>query len=61
MTRVTYRVREYLPDFKARDHYETVVIYRAWEHGNLLYGYRDRFNTVCISKEDIVKIEEVTA
>ena len=36
----------------------TVYLVKAWKSGGILYGYKDRFNTVAISIEDIVSIEQ---
>ena len=40
------------------DHEVTVYLVKAWKSGGILYGYKDRFNTVAISIEDIVSIEQ---
>ena len=40
------------------DHVRTVQLFRVWEAGGLLYGYRDRYNVMSIAKEDIVSIAE---
>lgn len=38
------------------DYLQRVTLRKTWESGGLLYGYKDRFNVVCIPKEDIVSI-----
>lgn len=56
--RITYLVRGFEHDFKRiGDHTETVVLYKTWKTGGLLYGYRDRFNVMSIAIEDIIEIE----
>ena len=58
--KITYLERGTVFNFKRiGDTYKTIVLYRCWRVGGLLYGYKDRFNIVSISSEDIVKIEEV--
>lgn len=59
MKEVTYIAKGSEHNFtRVGDHLERVTLYRTWEAGGLLYGYRDRFNIVCISKEDIVSVIE---
>lgn len=59
MKEVTYIERGLECGYKrVGDHLKRVTLYRTWEAGSLLYGYRDRFNVVCIPKEDIVSIIE---
>lgn len=55
---VTYLEHGPVHDFKRTDTTRKVKIYRPWTVGGLLYGYRDQFNIICISKEDIISIEE---
>lgn len=43
-------------DFRRVDHEKTVSVISWWRSGGLLYGYRDRFNIVCIAIEDIISI-----
>lgn len=40
------------------DQERTVFLYKWWKSGGLLYGYLDRFNTICIPLEDIIETEE---
>ena len=40
------------------DHEVTIYLFKAWRSGGILYGYKDRFNTVAISMEDIISIEQ---
>lgn len=58
MKTITYILKGAEHDFKRYDHLETVNLYRTWNAGGLLYGYKDRFNIVCIAQEDIVSIIE---
>lgn len=57
MTRITYRERRFIDKFCCIDTKHTINLYKTWEVGNLIYGYKDRFNVVCISKEDIISTE----
>jgi len=59
MKRIVYRERHYLGDFKAVDYTRSVVLNNTWQSGGLLYGYRDRYNVMCIATEDIISIEEI--
>ena len=56
--KVTYTEKGIPFDHKRIDHVRTVNISRTFESGGLLYGYVDRFNVVCIAKEDIISIED---
>lgn len=59
MKEITYIAKGSEHNFtRCGDHLERVTLCRTWETGGLLYGYRDRFNVVCIPKEDIVSIIE---
>lgn len=55
---VTYLEKGVPFDFKRIDRVRKVSITRTFESGGLLYGYVDRFNAVCIAKEDIISIED---
>lgn len=57
--KVTYKVYHQIDRFRRLEAAQTVYLLRHWwsENGNLLYGYRDRFNTVCIAKGDIISID----
>lgn len=56
--KVTYRVRTFIDKYRCIDREATVYLYKAWWHGNILYGYVDRYNVKAISKDDVIKIEE---
>ena len=56
--KVTYTEKGIPFDYKRIDHVRTVNISRTFESGGLLYGYVDRFNVICIAKEDIISIED---
>lgn len=55
---VKYRERRTVAPFKCIDDEKQVYLKRLWWHGNILYGYKDQFNTVAISKEDIICIKD---
>ena len=55
---VVYRDRNMVAPFKCIDVEKQVFLERMWFHGNILYGYKDRFNTVAIAKEDIICIKD---
>lgn len=57
---VVYRERNMVEPFKCIDVEKQVHLERMWFHGNILYGYKDRFNTVAIAKEDIICIKDQT-
>lgn len=59
MKKITYLQRGTESNFRrVGDRLETVILYRCWRVGGLLYGYRDLFNIVTIPIEDIRKTEE---
>lgn len=56
--RITYLEKGIESGFKRiGDKLVTVVLYKTWKTGGLLYGYRDRFNVMSIAIEDIIEIE----
>lgn len=56
--RITYLERGIEQGFKRiGDRLVTVILYKTWKSGGLLYGFRDRFNVVSIPIEDIRNIE----
>jgi len=55
--KVTFRVQKNIDRFRCIDEKYTVYISRMFLSGGLLYGYRDEYNTECISIEDILHIE----
>ena len=59
MKKIKYRDRCYIDHFRCIDKIKTIILFECWYHGNLLYGYRDRYNTITISKSDIISIQEV--
>ena len=59
MKKIKYRDRYYINHFRCIDKIKTIILFECWYHGNLLYGYRDRYNTITISKSDIISIQEV--
>lgn len=56
--KITYIEKGQVHDFKRIDRIRTVTLYRTFESGGLLYGYKNPFNIVCIAKEDIIEIRE---
>ena len=57
--KITYIEKGIPRDFKRIDTIRKVTLHECFEHGGLLYGYRDRFNVMSIAMEDIVEMEEV--
>ncbi len=55
--KVTYLEKGPVFDFKRIDKVKTVTLYKTFESGGLLYGYKNQFKIVCIAKEDIIKTE----
>ena len=55
---VTYRIRSFIDRFRCVDREDKITLFRIWENGGLVYGYKDRFNVVSIAKEDIISITE---
>ena len=58
MKKITYRERIPIDRYRVTDHQHTVMLYRTWTEGGLLYGYRDRYNVMVIAMEDIIRIED---
>lgn len=56
--KVTYRDRRFIDKYRCVDRERQVVFCKTWWVGGLLYGYLDRFNTMTIAREDIIRIEE---
>lgn len=57
MTTIKYWVRGTECNFKRiGDHIETITLYKYWFVGGLLYDYKDRFNIICIGRNDIISI-----
>lgn len=55
--KIKYIVRGREFDFKrVGDYTAEITLFKCWECGGLLYGYRDRFNIVSICKSDIISI-----
>ena len=55
--KITYLEKGRIFDYKRIDTVKTVTLYKTFENGGLLYGYKNQFEIVCIAKEDIVKME----
>lgn len=55
---VTYRERKYITRFTCIDTEKKIHLSRTFWSGSLLYGYINQFCTKCISKDDIIAIEE---
>lgn len=55
---ITYIEKGAQHDYKRVDTVRTVYLERPWKTGGLLYGYKDRFNVMCIAMEDIVEMSE---
>jgi hypothetical protein len=59
MLKLVVRERRFLDKYRCIDTQREVCFDRYFWSGNILYGYRDRFNVVAIAKEDILSMEEV--
>ena len=57
MIKVKYRVRTFTSRFTCYDREETTYLLKPWRVGGVLYGYRDRFNVIALSDDDIISIE----
>lgn len=55
--KVYYRERNYIGDYKAIDTEKAVTLNNSWIVGGLLYGYKNRFEIVAISREDVLHID----
>ena len=55
--KVYYRERHYIGDYKAIDTEKAITIERAWNVGGLLYGYKNRFEVVAVSREDVLRVD----
>lgn len=58
--KVTYIEKGIPFDYKRIDHERTVTLFKSWYSGNLLYGYINRFETIAIEIDSIIRIEECT-
>lgn len=59
MFKVYYRDRFQIDSWRVRDVSRSVVLSRCWFAGGLLYGWRDRFNVVTLSRDLIDSIEDL--
>ena len=57
--KIKYRERNMIDCFRCIDTEKTITLSRCFWSGNLLYGYVDRYNTRCISKDDIIAMENL--
>jgi hypothetical protein len=57
--KITYIEKGPVFDFKRVDKIKTITLYRTFESGGLLYGYKNQFEIVCIAKEDIIKMGDI--
>ena len=55
--KITYIDKGPVFDFKRIDTVKTITLYKTWKSSGLLYGYKDRFNIVCLAMEDIINTE----
>lgn len=55
--KVYYRERHYIGDYKAIDTEKSITIDPAWNVGGLLYGYKNRFEIVAVSREDVLRVD----
>ena len=55
--RIKYRERIFIDSYRCIDTIKEINAIRMFESGGLLYIYRNRYNIVTISKEDLIEIE----
>lgn len=55
--KITYIEKGRVFDYKRIDQIKTITLYKTFESGGLLYGYKNQFEIVSIEKEDIIKME----
>lgn len=61
MFKVCFRERVQIDSWRVRDVARSVVLRGCWFSGGLLYGWRDRFNVVTLSRDLIDSIEDINA
>ena len=54
---ITYRERRFIDKFTCIDTKKQVKLHNLWKVNGLIYGYKDRFNIISLSGDDIIKIE----
>ena len=59
MKKVEYKEHYFIDKFRCIDKIKTIILFECWYHNNLLYGYRDRYNTIVIAKSNIIKITDM--
>lgn len=55
----TYIERIQISRYKQMHNIKTVILHNIWTVGGVTYGYKDRFNIVCLGSDDIKKIEPI--
>lgn len=58
MTIIKYRERHFIDRFKCYDIERTVKLIYTWQVLGIIYGYKNQFETVAISTDDIISITE---
>lgn len=56
---IKYKKRIFIDKYRCIDVIKEINAIRTFESGGLLYVYKDRYNIVTISKEDVIEIERI--
>ena len=59
MFKICFRERVRIDSWRVRDVARSVVLRGCWFSGGLLYGYKDRFNVVALSSDQIDSIDDL--
>ena len=59
MFKVCYRDRVFIDSWRVKDVARSVVLRGCWFSGGLLYGYKDQFNMVTLSRDLIDSIDDL--
>lgn len=59
MFKIHFRERVRIDSWRVRDVSRSVVLRGCWFSGGLLYGWRDRFNVVSLSSDQIDSIDDL--
>lgn len=59
MFKVCFRERVQIDSWRVRDVARSVVLRGCWFSGGLLYGWRDQFNVVTLSRDFVDSIDDL--